>query len=566
MQKIKQILSFLLGGLFFVPLFFPLVASAVQPFPYPTGGTGTTTPNIGQLVWWGRTNQSGVATTSVTCSGATSCTPFVAIGSSPITITSSAGGIGDLFTHLTNFGTSSSATTTALQASAFFASTTGATSTFAGSLVLFGKFSVGTDNPTQVNANADAVVAGAGAAVVIASTTDNTSLSTAILETYAPGVKFYGGSHGTSQTPVRFGLTLGGWAEVAATSSAQGTLNGLVLGTVPSAPLVFGTFNTERGRFTANGLFTLGTTTPFWELTVASSTGPQLALVDGTNTSNAWTLRAISNSLYFATSTPTATSSKAALSFDGISGAATFGAISTSTFQGGLNLTSGCLTYNGGSCIGGSKIATSTADTANQVTFFTSTNSTPATIGGDAGMTYNSNLDLLTVTNASNTNVTVGTSLGIPTGSNPAPTVAGYIAQSTNAPYQVKIGNSAAGTTVIEPRWHLTINTSTTTTWGGTTTPASAVFVWPQGATIQGANCTVQPSGGTLMAQLQYANATAYTTVNLTTIPASTTPGTYTFSSNNTPTAGATSTLMFGTPASSPTSGSCTFFGVWTGI
>lgn len=56
---------------------------------------------------------------------------------------------------------------------------------------------------------------------------------------------------------------------------------------------------------------------------------------------------------------------------------------------------------------GTSAVATSTADTATQVVFFTSTNATPATIGGDAGMTYSSSLDRLTVTRASTTQLSV---------------------------------------------------------------------------------------------------------------------------------------------------------------
>lgn len=47
-----------------------------------------------------------------------------------------------------------------------------------------------------------------------------------------------------------------------------------------------------------------GTTTPKWLEQLASSTAPQLALSDGTLTSNHWTLRSIGNNLYFSTSSP----------------------------------------------------------------------------------------------------------------------------------------------------------------------------------------------------------------------------------------------------------------------
>lgn len=69
---------------------FPLVSFAVAAFPYATGGTGTTTPNVGQVVYFGRTFMSGTPTTSATCSGGTTCTGFVVLGSSPITISSTA--------------------------------------------------------------------------------------------------------------------------------------------------------------------------------------------------------------------------------------------------------------------------------------------------------------------------------------------------------------------------------------------------------------------------------------------------------------------------------------------
>ncbi|MBI5003520.1 DUF5011 domain-containing protein [Candidatus Kaiserbacteria bacterium] len=81
---------------------------------------------------------------------------------------------------------------------------------------------------------------------------------------------------------------------------------------------------TEQMRITNTGLVGIGTTTPFWKLTVASSTGPQIALTDGTASSNAWTFRSISNSFYIATSTATATSTVAALAINS-NGAATFG-------------------------------------------------------------------------------------------------------------------------------------------------------------------------------------------------------------------------------------------------
>jgi trimeric autotransporter adhesin len=71
-------------------------------------------------------------------------------------------------------------------------------------------------------------------------------------------------------------------------------------------------------------LLGVGTSTPFWSITAASSSGPQIALTDTTAGSNAWTFRSTGNSLFLATSTATATSTVAALAIDP-NGAATFG-------------------------------------------------------------------------------------------------------------------------------------------------------------------------------------------------------------------------------------------------
>lgn len=73
------------------------------------------------------------------------------------------------------------------------------------------------------------------------------------------------------------------------------------------------------------------------------------------------------------------------------------------------------------SCSGGGgsgNVATSSADTANQITTFTSTNATPATIGGSSGLTYDSLSGLLNVgtTSRSARNATISGSVIINTG------------------------------------------------------------------------------------------------------------------------------------------------------
>lgn len=64
------------------------------PISILNGGTGTTTATSGQLLYGGTSAYQSVATTSVTCSGSTTCTSFTAIGNSPITISSVATGSG----------------------------------------------------------------------------------------------------------------------------------------------------------------------------------------------------------------------------------------------------------------------------------------------------------------------------------------------------------------------------------------------------------------------------------------------------------------------------------------
>lgn len=61
---------------------------------YANGGTGTTTAPISQLLYGGATGYQSVATTTVSCTGSTTCTSFTALGSSPITISSSGVGSG----------------------------------------------------------------------------------------------------------------------------------------------------------------------------------------------------------------------------------------------------------------------------------------------------------------------------------------------------------------------------------------------------------------------------------------------------------------------------------------
>jgi hypothetical protein len=466
------------SGVFFITQGGTATSSFVQGLVYSPGGT---------------TALNSTATTSVTCSGSTSCTGFTVLGNSPITISSSGGsGAAYAFYPFTNFGTTTSATSSSLMTGgAFFASSTVTASQFP-----------------------------------YASTT---ALS----------------ASGTIYANNFFDTSLNGNTCVSESSS-------LLVGSTYCVTSVSGN----------------------WPVVSSGGTNPVISwagIASSTNlvTSDVWYSTGVNTFGQAATTTVTCAGSVSCTTFN-ILGSSPItltgndsGTVTSIVFGNGLN--GGTVTTSGTVSVK-NYISTSSAETATYVPFWTSTAGNPASLsGGVSGFTFASTGNLLTATNASTTNLTAGTSLGIPSSSNPSPTIAGYITQSSNSPYQIHIGNGG-GTTVFDPRVAFTLGVSTTTTWTATSSATSLpVFTFPAGTTVSSMSCTIQPSGATMEAEWTYANPSTYASVS-TYLAASSTPGIVTLSSNNVPAVQATSTIQFGAPTGSPTSGACTFVGTTAAI
>ncbi len=123
------------------------------------------------------------------------------------------------------------------------------------------------------------------------------------------------------------------------------------------------------------GLVGIGTTTPTYQLTVASTSGSQLSLSAGAGIAQ-WAFRNAGGNLYLGTTTiaGTATSSIAALEISGSGfGTTTLRGLNisgqaTSTSNVGWNITSGCYAVNG-TCVGGSGVGTAVGGTEGSVFF-----------------------------------------------------------------------------------------------------------------------------------------------------------------------------------------------------
>lgn len=115
--------------------------SYAAPFLYSVGGTGTTTAVSGQLRAMGKAADFGVATTTATCTGSASCSSFVVIGSTPISISATGGGasVGEAFILNSTKAWLVPSTTLGIIVSA--------SSTFTANLQTSGLFTVGPGTP-----------------------------------------------------------------------------------------------------------------------------------------------------------------------------------------------------------------------------------------------------------------------------------------------------------------------------------------------------------------------------------------------------------------------------------
>lgn len=128
-------------------------------------------------------------------------------------------------------------------------------------------------------------------------------------------------------TKAALAITNGG--AISISTSTAGCLNVNTLGLIYSATCPSASGITAYDAFTHSTVFLqnsattskigIGTTTPYYDLTVASSTGPQIALSTGTSGDLSWVFRNSGGNFYLATTTISgiATSSRAALSIEG---------------------------------------------------------------------------------------------------------------------------------------------------------------------------------------------------------------------------------------------------------
>lgn len=282
---------------------------------------------------------------------------------------------------------------------------------------------------------------------------------------------FIGENGGQNNTSGNNNITLGFNALVPSpTASNQLNIGNIIFGTNLTA-----TSSSASTIPTPVGSVSIGTSTPFYGLTIGTSTAPQLVLSDNISADNLWTFRNISNTLYIATSTALSTSTKAALVFNAINGSASFGSPATTTMTGGIqgtylnltganaatstsangfNLTGGCFSVNGTCVTSGSGSSASSTLYIDNGTFAAST-------------TYQSQLNLQ---GASSSLFTFGTGWG---------TAESLITPSTGLISVLKLQSSAASASE-EPALDIGALGATTKPFGRISATAGSGFASPE--------------------------------------------------------------------------------------
>lgn len=90
-------------------------------------------------------------------------------------------------------------------------------------------------------------------------------------------------AHASPRVAVRYGITLGGWCELAAINQTGATVNGLMVGLLTAKPIVFGTNNAERMRIESDGKVGIGVTIPTEVVDVAGNAKVSGSVTAGTS-------------------------------------------------------------------------------------------------------------------------------------------------------------------------------------------------------------------------------------------------------------------------------------------
>lgn len=284
-----------------------------------TGGTGnvatSSAETAGQLPYWTSTNGTpatlgSIATTSVTCSGDASCTPFTVIGSSPITITATGGAGGSWATTSEQYFWSqfrdlqvagSPTYLTPTSTSRGFLVGSGATSTLFNTQIVNGT----TTNATTTNLAFTGLTSG-GLGV-----NANGGVYKAATTTYSTGLTYTNGAVtvNTSQNIATLSnLTSNGFVKTSGGTGALSidtstyltgnqtiTLSGVVQGSGTTGITTSYTGVDPRGWNVVSGALVPTTTIGF--ITTASSTAQNLQVVNGTTTNATSTNLSISGTL-----------------------------------------------------------------------------------------------------------------------------------------------------------------------------------------------------------------------------------------------------------------------------